>query len=494
MLYIYLDTHQIKLLHLKKSLLGAYEAAFYKKIFDTDLLENGLPKNIDVINSAVKKTLELIPETPLKDRDVTLIMPQPLFLFFRADMPVDIASSVVDSYVKEKLQTELKLNAEDCYYSYFVQESEGQKKIIFYGIQKETYQSILQPFTLLELKLHSIIPESLAYYKLFEKTLRINKKETIWYINYDDSSVHGYVYDSFGLLEPDRFSYSSAEGEKIEKVLQKKASEYASKNIKLNRLILSGEKAEKVRQDTFTKDVGVWTNPLFRIIPHFYNDYLKLLQHEKAPVPILEHDVMLGAFIFSLENKQFSLVQTKKTTTALVQSATAITTKKMPWKGIILFAISFIITFIGLYFLSKTNINWNIKGLKLPALSMPSLFSKNTPTPVPSPTPEAPTPTTAPAIDRTTVRIKVLNGSGIPGKASDVKEFLNTKGYEEILTGNADAFDYETTVVQIKKENNSELQKLISQDIASQVPKPTFEALDEDEASDIVIVVGTDFK
>jgi len=31
MLYIYLDTHQIKLLHLKKSLLGAYELPFTKK-------------------------------------------------------------------------------------------------------------------------------------------------------------------------------------------------------------------------------------------------------------------------------------------------------------------------------------------------------------------------------------------------------------------------------------------------------------------------------
>ena len=494
MLYIYLDTHQIKLLHLKKSLLGAYEAAFYKKIFDTDLLENGLPKNIDVINSAVKKTLELIPETPLRDRDVTLIMPQPLFLFFRADMPVDITTSVVDSYVKEKLRTELKLDPEDCYYSYFIQESEGQKKIIFYGIQKETFQSILQPFTLLELKLHSIIPESLAYYKLFEKTLRVNKKETIWYVSYDDSVLNGYVYDSFGLLEADRLSYAITDGEKVEKILQKKASEYAAKNIKLNRLILSGSKAEKVRQDTFTKDVGVWTNPLFRIIPHFYNDYLKLLQHEKAPVPILEHDVMLGAFIFSLENKQFTLVQTKKAAPAFVQSAGEITSKKLPWKGIILFAISFIITFIGLYFLSKMNINWNIAGFKLPTFSMPSLFSKTTPTPEPSPTPEAPTPTPAPAIDRATVRIKVLNGSGVPGKASEVKEFLNSKGYEEILTGNADAFEYDTTVVQIKKENNSELKKLISQDIASQVTKPTFEALDDKEASDIVIIVGTDFK
>src|SRR3989344_7688684 len=232
------------------------------------------------------------------------------------------------------------------------------------------------------------------------------KKETIWYVNYEESSVHGYVYDSFGLLEPDRFSYSGAEGEKIEKILQKKASEYATKNIKLNRLILSGEKAEKVRQDTFTKDVGVWTNPLFRIIPHFYNDYLKLLQHEKAEIPVLEHDVLFGAFIFSLENKQFSVVKSKRqTSAAIVHSATEMTAKKLPWKGIVLFTVSFVIIFIGLYFLSRTGFNFNLSSLKLPAFSMPALFKNATPTPEPSPTSAPPTPTPTPEIDRAASRI-----------------------------------------------------------------------------------------
>ena len=102
MLYIHLDTHRIKIMYLKKSLLGQYEASFYSKSFDTPLLENGILKNIDVVNSAVKKSLELIPETPLRDKDVTLILPQQSFLFFRTEMPVDITQGVIESYISEK--------------------------------------------------------------------------------------------------------------------------------------------------------------------------------------------------------------------------------------------------------------------------------------------------------------------------------------------------------------------------------------------------------
>jgi hypothetical protein len=105
-----------------------------------------------------------------------------------------------------------------------------------------------------------------------------------------------------------------------------------------------------------------------------------------------------------------------------------------------------------------------------------------------------PTATPTPSIDRAKINIKVLNGSGIAGKASVVKDFLNGKGYEEILTANADSFDYETTVVQIKKDQEKDLKPLLTKDLSSQVAKPTFETLDADSAADVVIIVGTDFK
>ncbi|HRN70393.1 MAG TPA: LytR C-terminal domain-containing protein [Candidatus Woesebacteria bacterium] len=495
MLYIYLDSHQIKLLHLKKSLLGQYDVSFYGKTFDVDLIQNGIPGNIDVINSAVKKTLEEIPEQPLKEKDITLILPVEAFSFFRTELPLDVTPGVLESFLKEKAKAQ-NIEVDSMDFSYLIQESEGQKQVLFFGIKKETLTAFEQPFKLLDLKVTSIIPESLTYYKLFEKTLRKNKKENIWYVSYENNLLQGYVYDSFGLLEGEKWEAPIAADGKVEEVLQKKGAEYVAKNLKLNRLILSGKQADGIRQDTFTKNVGVWTNPLIRIIPHFYGDYLKMLQHDTKPLPILEYDMLIGAFIFSQENKAFSLLgKTNSAIPTMQVPSVNLSDKKFPVKNAVLFVISFIITFGILYGLSRVNWN-NIQGFNMPSLAGISIPGMNQPTPTPvlEPTIPPPTPTPTPSILREDINVKVLNGSGIAGKASDVKAFFQEKGYGEILTGNADAFDYETTVIQIKEDGDPAIRKYVEEDIASEVSSPEFEILDEGEAADVMVIVGTDFR
>ncbi len=498
MLYIYLDSHQIKILHLKKSLLGQYDVSFYSKTFDVELIQNGLPGNIDVIDSAVKKTLEELPDQPVREKDVTLILPLSAFSFLRADLPLDVTPAVLDSYIKDKVKTELQVEMESMKSDYLIQESEGQKQILFFGIKNETQAAFEQPFKLLDLKVNSIIPEPLTYYKLFEKTLRKNKKENIWYVCYENDTLQGYVYDSFGLLKGEKWIANVTKENKIEDLLQKKASEYQSKDFKLNRLILSGKQADGIRQDTFTKNVGVWTNPLIRIIPHFYGDYLKMLQHETKPLPILEYDMLIGAFIFSQENKAFTLLG--KSSGAVIPTANnVVTDKKLTFKHFIPGIISFVVTLGILYGLSQflPNMNFgNILNFQMPNMSNINVpgIAQATPTPVLEPTIAPPTATPTPSIDREEIRLKVLNGSGISGKATDVKEFFQEAGYGEILTGNADAFDYETTVVQIKEDADPAIRTYIEKDIASQVEEPEFETLDEDEAADVVIIIGTDFK
>ena len=80
------------------------------------------------------------------------------------------------------------------------------------------------------------------------------------------------------------------------------------------------------------------------------------------------------------------------------------------------------------------------------------------------------------------------------GKAGVVKSFLQEAGYESILTANADAFDFEVTVIQTKKDGD-DLKKLMAKDIASELEgEVEFETLNEDDAADIIIIVGTDFR
>ncbi|MBI4009383.1 LytR C-terminal domain-containing protein [Candidatus Roizmanbacteria bacterium] len=60
-----------------------------------------------------------------------------------------------------------------------------------------------------------------------------------------------------------------------------------------------------------------------------------------------------------------------------------------------------------------------------------------------------PTPTEKPKIDKKSVRIQVLNGTGTPGQASTAVEALKKAGYnaDSIKTGNAEEFDTIVTTI-----------------------------------------------
>ncbi|MCA9372281.1 LytR C-terminal domain-containing protein [Candidatus Woesebacteria bacterium] len=503
MLYIFIDTNNIRILHLKKTLLGQYETSFTTKKLEITLLEKGKLNNLDVIASALKESFALVPTEAHKDHDVTLILPQESFIFFRADMPLDITPAVLESYLKEKARSQMNADIDNSNTSYVIRESEQQKKIVHYAIHTDIIDDLRQAFALLDLKICTIIPEPMTYFKLFEKTLRPNKKENIWYVSYDHNNLSSYIYDSFGLLDEKRWAHELKDDEDVQKVLHHQAQEYESKGHKLNRLILSGRQSEDIRQDTFTKNVGVWTNPLHRIIPHFYAHYVKMLVNEGKSVkelPVLEYDMLIGAFIFTNEHKDFSLMHgdgesksngfSKKRTFSLPALPLG-KLSGLPWKTIGIFLLSFGVAFGALFGVMKAGV-LSGSNFSLPSISLPS-FAKATPTPEPpTATPKPPSPTPTPSITREEIRIKVLNGSGIAGRAAEVKSFLKEKGYVEILTGNADNFDFETTVVEVK--DDPEIKQFIQQDIASQVAKPKFETLDDADASDIIITIGTDFK
>ena len=110
------------------------------------------------------------------------------------------------------------------------------------------------------------------------------------------------------------------------------------------------------------------------------------------------------------------------------------------------------------------------------------------------PTAEPPSPTPTPSFIREELKIKVLNGSGTKGKASVVKDILKEKKYLEIVTGNADNFDYNVTEIQVKK-SKKEAANYILEDLKDYTHQPAVsEDLEEKELPDVVIIVGQDFK
>ncbi len=104
-----------------------------------------------------------------------------------------------------------------------------------------------------------------------------------------------------------------------------------------------------------------------------------------------------------------------------------------------------------------------------------------------------PTPTDKPEIDKTSVKVQVINGTGTPGQAGQVVEALEDAGYsaDNIETGNADEFDNTVTTITAREDF-----KDVADDIKDLL-SPTFDnvrvessELETDSEFDIVIVTG----
>lgn len=482
MLYLYVNKNEIKLLYLKKSLLGQYESAYYEKIHQVNLQEEKYV-HTDLFASAVKEAITLVSPSASKDRDISLVLPQDAFYFLRADVPADIAPSAIASFINDKARANLMIDLENCAYDYLIEEKDTGKQVLFFAMSLELIQMYQEAFKLLGLQVSSFIPEILAYYKLFEKTLRKDKKEYIMYVVYEHSMIHGYVYDTFGPLEKEKIDGHVTESKPIEEQLKKYSLALETEGKKVNRLILSGNDSESIRQDTFTKHVGVWTNPLKRIIPQFYQEYLKILVAQpNQAIPFLQYDVCIGAFIFTLENKTFSFFKKKLKMPPLASTSSKPKTPlKLPLKEIGIFLVSSLLTFGILMGVLRSNLKLNF----LSALIKP--------TPKPTPTIVKPSPTPTPSVARADVKVKILNGAGIVGKAAAIKTALQKAGYGEILTDNADNYNYKNTEIEIKK-SKAGITSTIKEDMKDFAPDPKVTTLSESETADVIIIIGADIQ
>jgi len=113
-----------------------------------------------------------------------------------------------------------------------------------------------------------------------------------------------------------------------------------------------------------------------------------------------------------------------------------------------------------------------------------SVLENNTPTP---------TPTEEPKVDKKSVKIQVLNGTGTPGQAADAVEALEKAGYDadNIKTGNAEEFDHKNTTVSYKdgfKDTADDIKKALGSAFDDIVIDSTL--LDEDSEFDIVVTTG----
>lgn len=149
--------------------------------------------------------------------------------------------------------------------------------------------------------------------------------------------------------------------------------------------------------------------------------------------------------------------------------------KKSKKKSLLLVLIILIVLATSLFFLLRSPEDETSKPESEP------LESQELSSPTPTPTPEV--------VDRSEIKIEILNGTGIARQAALLKEKLEELGYTGIETANADDQTHQTTTVsyspsipnQIKDEIQAELE-----DIYQNVETETSAS----DKADIIIIVG----
>lgn len=499
MIYLSVKPQRILGLQTKKGMLGAVESYWSEKSFEKKLVNDGKFGTVELLASSLKETLSVNGRL-FKDTEVTLVLDNSLYILLRTDIPVETDKTVYHAFLKDEFTKNNKVDGEDYVLEMFVREFENRKIGFVYALPKKELSTVSQALELLDYKLVNIVPEHLAFYSIFERTLRLDKHEFIFYVSYENKDLAGFVYDTYGALTDIAPWYKknvSADG--LEAFLNQKANECSAKIGKLNRLILSGSDSDKIRQDTFTKNVGVWTNPLKRIVPNFYKEYLTLIQGKtdgEVVFPVLTYSDVFGALVSAQESKSFPYVKigskekpvtsqksiTHSSNTSMITNDTP-RKFKFP-KEILLFVVIFLVTFGVFYLIANSR---SEGGLVLPFASKP------TETPTPEPTEAPPTPTPTVEVMRESVTIQVLNGTGVPGQANGVKALLEGKGYTGITTGNADTYDYTQSEIQISKDK-SYLKDTILADVKSSLTDPKVTELPSDATVDVVIIIGKDSK
>ena len=181
------------------------------------------------------------------------------------------------------------------------------------------------------------------------------------------------------------------------------------------------------------------------------------------------------------------------------------TNSKKPRKIGVLFAFAFfvIIILIGLYVLgaSKKSSSPIVPTVTVTPTIIPVVTKgpditdtptgKQTPTPSPKSGKISPTPTPtkqSATLDRSKLKVAVLNGSGIAGAAKNISSYLSGLGYDVTTVGNAKTFDYTNLTIVITKAKSPYL-TLLKKDLA-QKSASISATVDDTINTDAEVIIG----
>ena len=92
-------------------------------------------------------------------------------------------------------------------------------------------------------------------------------------------------------------------------------------------------------------------------------------------------------------------------------------------------------------------------------------------------------------LSRSSLKIEVLNGNGERGAAVEAADFLNSKGYKVISTGNAANYNFTKTEIRLKK-SKAEYLALLTKDLGTRYTVISGASLKESSSADAQIIIG----
>jgi hypothetical protein len=458
--------NKIQIISLKKPLLGKKKVTFAAASIPKEEVGEF---NLDRWASYLKRALSLLPPKTISGK-AKLILGQNFWHFTQVEIPADITDSALSGFLKQQLENKTSIKADNGYFHHVLYDFKGKKFAGVYFLTSKTFNELQTLLSFYDLKISEIYPEALLIYSLFEHTLNKQKEEAALFLEYEEDLSSGLLFNSTGLISKKTIAIKSEELIKKLKELNKEQSK------PIARLILGGKVSTKVRQDNFTKESGLWTNPLEKVLQ---NSSLEPLANKLG----LQKELLPLCREIALVN----LIQTKKQDNFLlnIKNASRVSFSlpkkpkfpKLPLKTITKVLILVLVSSVLTYGLINLG-NWGYGKIKNTKVSSPTPTTK----PKPKKTP-------TPALSRQELEIEILNGTGVAGMASSLQTELEDLGYQIKEIGNAENYDYSQTVIIAK---NQSVFRLIKKDLVEfNVSQPKFEQTNSEITT---IIFGADLQ
>lgn len=419
----------------------------------------------------------------VKSDEVIFTIPNKIVIVQRLKVSSEIIKTALEKTILKRIQEKTGIVPEELIFSY---ERKGSE-VLFFAVGKEELQDFFNKLKSKKIKSIIVIPKIFADFEVFKKG--IAEDETTVYVEKEGSAIHFSFFDHFGPA-----AYFKKIGD-LESTVEKTISDFENnENKKVKRIILGGSEVLSINLDYFSKKVGIWTTKAEKILEErIFERKLKINVRDESPVLFLTN---FGAYFYILENQKINLFKNgqaeekkeqveelkMKTAPVIVKEFNQPSAKKVNKK--FSFVIFTILILIAIIFFS-----WKFLGNRFESkdeVSNDQLEEIPTSTPTAS---NAATPT--PKLEKSDLKIQVLNGSGQKGAASSLKKLLIENSYDnDIKTGNADNFKYTETVIEIKNEKKDYLTLLLD-DLKNEYNISSDSAvLDESNDFDVVIIIG----